>query len=352
MPKSKPKINAYDAFALLNRDKLYPNQLYDVLVDGLQAKKILCISDTTDVLIPRDKRTKSIAHTIEKSGLGQQISVIQSDYIPFSYADRKLDLDDELTPRFGAHLPQNHHEIRREYHEVNATRLSVDLEPMKDIDVILGRSCLCACGAMEDHLCGGIAISEEAQKKYIESLMKLKPTFLVLSASQATFYPENDTAILMAESKRNQEGYRQAQRNLIHACDQLNAEAEHSGSVYRYVFVPPHENFRRIYTGEFMENGYMLVAYDTTQVDFQNTPIILEAERLSHKSSATTVVKIGTDDVPVRVDPEAILDAQNAKEFNVFNERIIEFNEVRQNDALREKEEQPTTSRVKIGIKS
>ena len=158
---SKATINAYDAFALLNARKLYPKQLNEVLVDELHTKKVLCISDTTDVLITDTHDTKSIAHSIEKAKLGPKFEVIQTDYKEFTYLDGP---GDEDTPRFGVHLPQNKDETRREYLKVDSTKLDNDLAQTENVDVILGRSCLCACLGNK-HLCGGIGTSKKEQQR-------------------------------------------------------------------------------------------------------------------------------------------------------------------------------------------
>ena len=49
----------------------------------LDAEKILCISDTTDVLLKDHQTTASVAHCIEKASLGPRLEVIQSDFMSF-----------------------------------------------------------------------------------------------------------------------------------------------------------------------------------------------------------------------------------------------------------------------------
>ncbi|RUR12621.1 hypothetical protein [Legionella sp. km772] len=282
MPKAL--INAYDAFALLNSRKLYPNQLKEVLTDELNTKKVLCISDTTDVLLKDGEVTKSIAHTIEKAKLGAHLEVIQTDYKSFAY-------NAEEGTKFGAHLPQNVDETRREYLKVDSQSLESDLSATSNVDVIVGRSCLCACLG-DGHLCGGIDTSKKAQKEYLSTLIKLNPSIMILSAAQATFIPDESDEADIREKANAQAMYKTAQANFILACEELNREAEESGSTYRFAYVPPNKNFTMIYPNPSMENGYMLVAYDTTKVDFRNTAVSLQTERAEARRLAEERVSI------------------------------------------------------------
>lgn len=271
MPKTKGAINAYDAYALLNRRKLYPGQLGEVLVDALGAKKIACISDTTDVLVEPDIGTPSVAYTIEKANLGPEVEVIQSDYKEFHYLTDK-DFEDFEYPQFGAHSPQNLHETRREYTKIDSTDES-ELATLRGSDVILGRSCMCACEG-NGKLCGGIGISAEEQQRFLESLVRLNPSLIVLSASPATFsptFPEES-----AKGKDAQLMYKEAKENLRLACENLNRNED---SPYRYELVEPSEHFGHLLTDPQNENGYMLVAYDKNKIDFQLTTVSLEKER-------------------------------------------------------------------------
>lgn len=275
-------INAYDAFALLEKRLLYKNQLKDLLVDGLKAKKILCISDTSDVLIDTHHQTPSVAHTIERAQLGSQIEVIQSDFREFdtTLSDEELAAPD--SPRFGAHLPQDEAQTRREYLKIDATQLKNDLQRAGKIDVILGRNCLCNC-AGENRLCGGIEKSVEAQQKYLQTLTEKSPDLIVLTASSAMFFPEDDSQETAERKVREQLGYKEAHQNMILACEKLNALEQ---SPYRFVVVEPDRNLKFTVTNPKNENGYIIVGYDTRKISFQPTTVCLQSKREQEKVMA------------------------------------------------------------------
>lgn len=268
----KPMINAYDTFALLHKNKLYEGQLEEVLITELKAKKILCISDTRDVMIAEGEPTTSIAQTIEKAGLGSELEVTQSDFEEF----RSMTPEDDAfvdAPRFGRHLPQNKNQTRREYIKVDARQLDEDLPVEQKYDVVLGRNCICAC-AGDGRLCGGVDLSLASQQHYLEELTRGEPSILVLTASSAQFFPEfaGDTAA----QERKQLLYKEAKANMREACRRLN---EISDNPYRYELIEMDRNLKYLMTAPENENGYMLVAYDTRKVTFQVTTHSLKEER-------------------------------------------------------------------------
>ena len=102
---------------------------------------------------------------------------------------------------------------------------------------------------------------------------------MILSASQAMFTPIENDEEDVREKAGEQAIYKKEQANLKEACDDLNKDAEEADSPYRFAYIPPHDNFTRIFSGATMENGYMQVAYDTRKVDFKNTVTSLQIER-------------------------------------------------------------------------
>ncbi len=102
---------------------------------------------------------------------------------------------------------------------------------------------------------------------------------MVLSASQAMFTVDESDEADIREKAAAQLMYKTGQANLIAVCEELNSEAEESGSTYRFAYIPPHSNLTRIYPDPKMENGYMLIAYDISKVDFIPTVTSLQTER-------------------------------------------------------------------------
>ncbi len=247
---AKAFITAHDALALLEKNKLYPNQLHDILNEELKAKKILCLSDTTDVLL-KDHETASVAHAIEKAGLGAQIEIIQSDFVDFSYLSPD-EAKRKNAPKFGAHLPQQEFESRREYAKINSTQLKEDISQQHGIDVILGRNCICACSG-DEKLCGGIGISIEEQQNYLKILMEQGPNLIVLSANSRRFTDDMSGQLLYIEAKKN----------MIQALSNLNALPENP---YRFELFESEPN-RALSSHPEYENGYTIVAYDTRKID-------------------------------------------------------------------------------------
>ncbi|KTD33876.1 hypothetical protein [Legionella israelensis] len=289
-------INAYDAYGLLEKSKLYQNQLHDVLKDELGAKKVLCISDTTDVHLTSDEDTSSIAYTIEKAGFGSELEVIQTDFIEFSYTDPDH--------KFGAHLPQNHDETRREYLKVDSTRLDDDLSQVENSDVILGRNCICACDG-NGKPCGGIDISVEAQQNYLETLIKQQPSLIVLSATEAVFQTYPDSLEYNEQRRRAQNLYKEAKNNLIQVCENLNATQNN----YVFQVIEMDENLNEyIENNSEIENGYMLVAYNTDKINFQPSTVSLENEREKAKKE---VIKMDVSRQALIQEHKKILEGQD-----------------------------------------
>lgn len=275
----KAYINAYDAFALLESDKLYRGQLPEVLINELNSKRVLCVSDTTDVLTTHVEESSSIARIIERAGLGPQMEVIQSDFIEYGPVAAE-DIDDS-SPKFGMHLPQNIHETRREYMKVDSTKLDSDLSIVGSADVVLGRNCVCAC--RDGKLCGGIDSSIENQQNYLQSLVKLKPNLIVLSAAIAQFMSFSDSTIEEIEKiKSDQNLYKIAKSNMQKACENLNQIHDD----YKFQLVELDENLTYISHEENIENGYLIVGYDTRKVDFQPTTESLQSQRQEKKREA------------------------------------------------------------------
>jgi len=80
---------------------------------------------------------------------------------------------------------------------------------------------------------------------------------MILSASQAMFTPIENDEEDVREKAGEQAIYKKEQANLKEACDDLNKDAEEADSPYRFAYIPPHDNFTRIFSGATMENGYM-----------------------------------------------------------------------------------------------
>ena len=266
----KGTINAYDAYALLNRHKLYPDQLRDVLIDEIGSKKIACISDTMDLLVPPGEETTSIAHIIETANLGPQLKILQTDYKEFKYLSDE-DFMDWDHPRFGAHLPQTIQQSRREYVKVDSTQQE-DFAAVNGSDVILGRNCICACKG-NGRLCGGISQSVDAQQTYLESLISANPNLVVLSASSTSFEDCEDKSSAQVL-------FRQAKENMRVACEKLNRKFENT---YQFALIETCADFAPMLVDPKMENGYMIVACNTNKLDFQPTTTSLEDDRKKKK---------------------------------------------------------------------
>lgn len=258
---SKAKLSAYDAFALLDNKLLYPEQLSDILNDELEAEKILCISDTVDVMLHPDDPKPPIAHSIENANLGPRIEVTQSDYIDPA--------DEKSEDIFGTHLPQNQFQTRREYKKIDATRLEEDLpDSGGEFDMILGRGCICACNG-DGVLCGGISMSKEGQQSYLKSLLQQKPDLLVLSASGK-----------FCDTPEEKQEYLLAKRNLIELCEDLN---QASSADYQFMVIEPDEKVASISELPQVENGYLLVVYSKEKIDFDCSTRNLQQDRLAVK---------------------------------------------------------------------
>ncbi len=277
MPRNKKaSINAYDAYALIEQEKLYPEQLSDVLISELEAEKILCISDTTDVLINSDDVTDSLALSLEKAKLGPRLELYQTDFQDFHYLEQNT--KKWGAAKFGAHLPQSELESRREYIKINSTALEEHLSPFKKVDVVLGRKCICACSGI---LCGGIEPSIIAQEYYLKEFIELEPKLAVFTASAKIFDEDSE----QLKAKEAQLLYQEAKANMIKACDNLN---ELKDSPYRLALIEADMNLDLFLTqpDPKNENGYMVVIYDTRKVDFQLDTTSLQKKRQQEKIEA------------------------------------------------------------------
>ena len=145
--------------------------------------------------------------------------------------------------------------------------------------MILGKNCICGCEG-NGKLCGGIDSSVEAQQKYLETLISREPSLIVLSASSAMFFPEDDTEEGILKKEKAQLLYKTAEKNMIEACAILNGKED---SPYRFEVIKPDANLKFIATNPKNENGYMVVAYDTRKVNFQLTTTCLEKSRQREK---------------------------------------------------------------------
>ncbi|WP_367606822.1 hypothetical protein [Legionella sp. W05-934-2] len=246
-------ISAHDAFQLLHYQYAqkpgYVGQINDIIDNELHSSKILCLSDTTDVMVGPRQPTDSLAIAIERK-ISRPIEIVGSDYIDFNYmTSDKPKWDD---PLFGAHLPQNKNEPRREYSKVDSKKLAEDLKNRTSFDLILSKNSLCCCDGT--HTCGGVPIDKQSQKQYLETLLTKSPDLMVLSGNKMFF-----------DDEAQRKNYLSAKANLKDACHELTQSS-------------PDYGFRVIDTKEYhgvdgqndshMEYGYMLVVYKKTAVNF------------------------------------------------------------------------------------
>lgn len=156
---------------------LYP-EVFDITstFKFLAADKVLCLSDTANVFVNKTEPSRSLAVNIERQMLKTKknkgkdsLELIQADSAPFVYSSSKKN--------FGAHLPQNKGEPRREYLHIDNT----EFKPTENYDLVLGRRILCCC---EDAVsCGGIKSNAKDQKQFISSIMATNADLIVLSGT-------------------------------------------------------------------------------------------------------------------------------------------------------------------------
>lgn len=270
MPK-KAKLNAFDALVLLNSQSGYKSQLRDIIWHELRAHSILCVSDTTDLVLNDEEDTTSVAYRLQKAELGPHVSLMQTDYIEFQYAKGRHSFD-----KFGAHLPQQATEPRREYAKLDSTQISEDLGDNKDFNIIIGRRVLCACLG-ERAVCGGIEMNFKKQADYLQSLMAVNPSIVLLSGDENLF---NDDA----GGEQARELFNEAKENWKKVCDHLNAQPD---TQYRLAFIPLEPPYTNPTSNPSIENGYMVVAYHTGRVSFELGYESLEPIRRSTQTASS-----------------------------------------------------------------
>lgn len=270
MPK-KAKLNAFDALVLLNSQSGYNSQLRDIIRHELRAHKILCISDTTDLVLQEHEKTTSTAYRLQNAELGPHVSLTQTDYIEFQYAKGRYSFD-----KFGAHLPQQATEPRREYVKLDSTQISEDLGDNKAFNIVIGRRVLCACLG-EREVCGGIEMNLKKQADYLQSLMALNPSIVLLSGDENLFSDD-------AEGEKAREFFIEAKENWKKVCDHLNAQPDNQ---YRLAFIPLEPPYTNPTSNPSIENGYMVVAYHTARVSFELDYTSLEPVRRSAQTASS-----------------------------------------------------------------
>ena len=183
-------------------------------LETIQAKKILCLSDTNDYYIDDNDQSNSIAHEFSKQCAKLPIEIIQADNYDIS-SDENYEKGSYLKSL----LPQPQGSPRREYAIINNSEFKASNSPKESHDLILGRSLLCCCDG-SDHSCGGIENNHKAQADFLGYLLNCNPKLAVITSN----------GLSEAQSLPN---YRKTKEELIKACDFLAKINPH----YEFLFV-------------------------------------------------------------------------------------------------------------------
>lgn len=148
---------------------LYPEDS-DVskVIEDHDFHNILCLSDTNETVVAKYRSSDSIAVNIERQLESKDddtlswLNITQTDYHSAE----------------GAHLPQKKNQPRREYSQIDNSKLKLD----QQYDLILGKSLMCCCSNIIS--CGGIRGNHSSQEKFIKSLIEATPNLIVLSSNQ------------------------------------------------------------------------------------------------------------------------------------------------------------------------
>lgn len=156
---------------------LYPDRFQvRSTVDYLDASKVLCLSDTNKVFLGKTESSHSIAVHLDRQ-MSEGKGANETSHLELTQADCSEFRYSSPTNCFGAHLPQNKNQARREYRQID----NAEFKSLDKYDLIFGRSVLCCCNGPVS--CGGIDSTYKDQKKFIDSLLATEANLIVLSSN-------------------------------------------------------------------------------------------------------------------------------------------------------------------------